>query len=568
VLTRECLLLYKEFVHWWIDHRQHPDGEFGHWYGDDTDLVQDWPDLALITDPDGKVRRSLGALADGVAHSYRLKGGEPLIRNGLNVRWTDALHAYEEGLNVQPHDFLLHYGDPVRFQRLLDTVSRYDGFLLKPEKDGMRSFAGEKEHGRLYWSSDKAPEGNYREGYAYILLHAGLLSGWYHDHPETWRLLESVGRWTLARQQEADAEGKGLTLPLLVGLQQHTGSLQWLEPYLDRNLWKNQHALVLEKQPAGYPNLFDRLKEIDRDATFRATLEEPAARYASLGTENLGAGDQRYLQGWVDWKLTGDRAHLYPALEALYRRLKFTMPVITEAGQSGDRVAIPKPLISQLYLGGVPASRNRSFYPDFAVSYEELDDTFAAMVQENTPASLKVLLYSFEAQPKKGRIVTWALERGLYEVTQQPEEGEGEPVRNTVQLERGEGFEINLPPKTSWVVNVRQLKREVPPGRLADAAFAPGESRYGDGTLTVPLYNLGVTPLRDVPIRLLSEKGKVLAEETLKELPPVAHWKLGRAEVRFALNAKPGERFQLEADPEGKHPEITRRNNRVDVEIP
>ncbi|HWL53615.1 MAG TPA: LamG-like jellyroll fold domain-containing protein [Chthoniobacteraceae bacterium] len=567
VLTRECLLLYKEFVHWWIDHRQHPDGEFGHWYGDDTDLVQDWPDLALITDPDGKVRRSLGALADGVAGSYRLKDGEPLIRNGLNVRWTDALHAYEEGLNVAPHDFLLHYGDPVRFQRLLDTVSRYDGFLLKPEKEGLRTFAGEKEEGQLHWSTDRAPEGSYRQKYAYILLHAGLLSGWYHQHPETWRILEAVGRWTLARQQEPDPDWKGLAFPLMVGLQQHTGSLQWLEPYLDRDLWKNRRALVLEKQPAGYPNLFDRLPETDRAATFRATLEEPATRYASLGTENLGGGDQRYLQGWVDWKLTGDPAHLYPALEALYRRLKFTMPVNTEAGQSGDRVAIPKPLISQLYLGGVPASRNHSFYPDFAVSYEGLDDTFAAMVQENTPASLKVLLYSFETKPKEGKIITWALERGLYEVTQQPEEGEGEPVRSTVQLERGEGFGITLPPKTSWVVNVRQLKCEASGGLLADAAFAPGESRYSHGTLIVPLYNLGVAPLKEVPVRLLSQTGETLGEAIVKELPPVADWKLGRAEVRFALKARPGERFTLVADPEGRQPEITRRNNQVGVKI-
>ncbi len=192
------------------------------------------------------------------------------------------------------------------------------------------------------------------------------------------------------------------------------------------------------------------------------------------------------------------------------------------------------------------------------------------MVLENTPTNLKVLLYSFEEKPKKGKIITWALERGLYEVTQHPEEGaeNGEPVRQEMRLERGAGLEITLPPKTSWVVNVRQLKREVPTGPLGDAAFAPGESRYAEGTLTVPLYNLGVTSLKGVLVRLRSEKGDMVAEATLKELPPVADWKLGRAELRFALNAKPGQRFTLEADPEGKHDEITRRNNRVSVEIP
>ena len=43
--------------HWWIDNRQVPNGEFGSNLGDDTDLVQDWPSLALITDTDRKLRR-------------------------------------------------------------------------------------------------------------------------------------------------------------------------------------------------------------------------------------------------------------------------------------------------------------------------------------------------------------------------------------------------------------------------------------------------------------------------------------------------------------------------------
>ena len=47
-LQRLCLKRFLEFAHWWVDNRQIPQGHFGGSLGDDTDLVQDWPNLIGI----------------------------------------------------------------------------------------------------------------------------------------------------------------------------------------------------------------------------------------------------------------------------------------------------------------------------------------------------------------------------------------------------------------------------------------------------------------------------------------------------------------------------------------
>ncbi|MFZ5794290.1 MAG: LamG-like jellyroll fold domain-containing protein, partial [Pseudomonadota bacterium] len=60
----EDLKLVRQFVTWWIDHRQVPYGDFGGGISDDTDLTQQWPGLALMGVEPDKINASLRALAD------------------------------------------------------------------------------------------------------------------------------------------------------------------------------------------------------------------------------------------------------------------------------------------------------------------------------------------------------------------------------------------------------------------------------------------------------------------------------------------------------------------------
>ncbi|HWL51708.1 MAG TPA: LamG-like jellyroll fold domain-containing protein [Chthoniobacteraceae bacterium] len=573
VLMRENLRLYRQFVDWWIDHRQHPNGEFGHWYGDDTDLLQEWVNLAFITDPQGKYKASFTRLATALAAEFRQKG-QPILVNGLNARWTDSLHAYEEGLNLQSPDFLLHYGDPVRFQRLLDTVSRYDGFLLTaPDENGRRRFAAtERDPGLFYFNTERPPKGGYLDKYGYLFMQPGLLVGWYGNDPATWGLLESVGQWTLSRTQADDQGWKAVGSTLLHGLSLHSGDASWLAPVIQAEAWNSGVLLPYDEKASLYPTLYSQVTGLDAAATLKALEATPMA-YDHLHSPKLGDGDQRFPDGWVRWKLSGDEEkYLIPALEAQYRKLSFLMPVSTEAEMSGDRVAVPKDLLSLLYLGGPVTSRNRYFYPDFAVTYDGFNERYAAMVLESGPGKLKVRFYNFDDQPQHGRLHTWKLGRGYYKITEGAPGGDGavaNPAVRTLPLARGDGLELTLPPRTVHVVEITQTQPVAHEKVEGDAALAEGKATFDATGVTVPVYNLGSRALGGVAVRLLSAEGAALGETLLAELPAMASWKLGEATVRFNLpQAQPGARYRVVIDPNRRLSEITRRNNEATLQAP
>lgn len=554
VLARECLRLYRQFVDFWIDQRQHANGEFGNFYGDDTDLVQDWLDLTLITDPQGKYAESLHRLARGISTAFTQLGGRdgpdgrhikgrPLLENGLNLRWTDTLHAYEDGLNVQPPDFIAHYGDPAKFQHLLDTVSRYDGFLLTPEINGVRRFAS-KGSGGAYINT-KEISGDSDDKYWHLFLYAGLVAAWYNNDPEIWSMLEAVARSNTAA-------------PLLQAVFSKTGNMDYLAPHMDSGAWKENRVLT-SPGDALYPNTYMRVAEMNQKLTFERMAQNASGRYASLlGSDSLGWNDNRHLKNWLEWRLTGDESHLLDGLRALYRQLVFLMPAYTTAEQSGDRVSIPKQLISQLYLGGIPGSRNRHFYPDFAVSYRGLNDNFAARVLENTPQSVRVQLYSFDEKPVSGEVLVWALEPGEYKITQGAEGGDAEPTITRQFLKRGESFPVTLPPRTPWLVTVEQESRAEESAVLGDAAVSAESIRWENGVLRVPVYNLGVAPLENVNVRLFSKGGKLIGEKTIGTLPGVKNWKLGVSELQFEIQPE----TEIHVEVNGPT-EISRQNNRV-----
>ena len=82
----------RQFVDWWIDNRQVAYGDFGGGISDDTDLLQQWPGLALMGVEPDRINTSLRALTEAV---YR----NGLMTDGLATIVTDELHAYEDGIN-------------------------------------------------------------------------------------------------------------------------------------------------------------------------------------------------------------------------------------------------------------------------------------------------------------------------------------------------------------------------------------------------------------------------------------------------------------------------------------
>ncbi|HRU06793.1 MAG TPA: LamG domain-containing protein, partial [Candidatus Brocadiia bacterium] len=214
VYAKESMKLFRAFALWWIENRQIPNGLFGSGYGDDSDLIQDWLSLGMICDPDSRIRDSVRRIGD-----YCWLQGP--IQNGINRLLTDTLHAYEEGVNITPHQAQLYYGDPVYLERLMETSRAVRDFLTTVLPDGRRFF-------KANWYGATRIDDEHQRGTDItsnaLLMHAPLYLAYYSRNPGAMKLLEEwAGAWA-SLQNDAYVKN-GLKGPFPIVFDPRTGKV-------------------------------------------------------------------------------------------------------------------------------------------------------------------------------------------------------------------------------------------------------------------------------------------------------------------------------------------------------
>jgi hypothetical protein len=525
LLQKELLGEFLYFVHWWIDNRQAPNGELGNGWGDDTDLVGDWISLHLIHDPDGKLKRSLRMVAD---YCWR-----NLLRNGLNIRHTDALHAYEDGNNVQPPAALMDYGNPVLWERLLATARRYDGHLLTPPRDGKRTMAG-----TFYCDEKVSTETRHSKPYhERLILHAGLTLMWYNGHPGLTKMMGEV--------------------------------LDGAERIRDRTP-RVQHALYQQTRDETLAHRFPSfatnalwVRLLNLEECEPQTLQELTDHEYELGaTRALGFGNTDPLIKYVAWHYTREKSHLIPALEHLWKHTYYTMCLYTKTEQSGDRIAAHKNLTDFMYTGGMPGARSH-LVPVFAVSYEGLSPEFAAIVLDDTPEFLRWVGYNFEDRPQTGKLRVWNLVPGTYEARMGIDADgndriDGDAETLTLDLKRYETVPITLPSHKLYIVEARCTDRDVPLYERCDLAITHEDAVREGQMLTVRIHNLGCEPSGPFTVRIETPAGRILSSAGHTGLDGVGD--LRARHIALTFDGMP-ERGDLIVSVRGPDKEITEVNN-------
>lgn len=90
-----------------------PTGEVGVGVQDDTDFYQQFADMPYFET--GGVAAKIVDACERLAELAQKEN----LRAGVNRRATDALHAYEEGLNHLALMARWHYGDPIYLERCM-----------------------------------------------------------------------------------------------------------------------------------------------------------------------------------------------------------------------------------------------------------------------------------------------------------------------------------------------------------------------------------------------------------------------------------------------------------------
>ncbi len=579
VYQRAALRRYLDFVYWWIDHRQAPNGEFGHSLGDDTDLINDWVSLSMISDVDGRIADSVRRLADTCY--------DVLIEDGINRRTTDPLHAYEDGVNALCRAAEMYPGNPVYQERLMEGTRTVDEYLTAMT-GGFRHFKS-----TLYGAREIVTEPPYDRDIlsSTLLLHGSLYLGWYSRNQRATRLVREYGdAWLdLVEQgiaEHGQIEGRVHFLPssvrfedrkvvgtthafggygsdtMYLALADWTGDDRY---YLAHRVWLQQDMI----DAAMAPDLAERSVMADHEELLR----EQAETYNYEALNPLMGNDPRTQVHYAAWKLLGDREMLMDALRASWERIELLFPMHTWIEQSADRVAISKDLVDRMYLGGQPGYRNY-IYPTHSISWQGMSPEFAAWVLETDARGLNLMAYNFEEAAQEGTITVWRLEPGTYRVTMGPDADEdGVPDQatseRTLELAKGSTIDVELPPRETVALQIEQVEAsgEDYYARPDLAICAQDTVISEDATeIRVRVHNIGGGEAPEFTVAVRGDDGKPDMTRTAGPLEAPADCVPRTVELIFEVPAdRRGRQFDVLIDPDDEIAELFEGNNLVEL---
>ncbi|AKC86692.1 LamG-like jellyroll fold domain-containing protein [Pseudoxanthomonas suwonensis] len=560
----EDLKAARRFIDWWIDNRQVEYGDFGGGLSDDTDLVQQWPGLALMGIKPDKINASLTALAEAV---YR----NGLFANGLSTIETDELHAYEEGINSNSAMLYLNWGDPLTLERLMETVKAYDERIILTNPQG-----------HLLWSSNwfgghkiyREPNWQWQKPYSFPALHPAFLLGDWNADPTGRRLVTGLadsylahaytdkdGRWTLPNEihwatgetrggELVQGSGGGDTMHLFWAAHRWTGDDRYLRA-LDYRAERSG--------PGSLSNLGENfISLLGRQDDWGQALVEAADKGAT-GFPSLAA-----------WQQTGDKRYL----EALHaegiesKALREYM--ITEGHWWSDRVEAPTEFLQRARLGGIALKRNQS-YPGHTVSWRFEQDggaeQVAILVPDPRRDRFKVIGFNLGAKPQRASMTGWNVDAGTWRMTSGIDRDgddriDGKAATREFALEKGASVEVVFPPMQTLVMEFELLAPGTPVETRPDLGIGRGDVRVAGDAVEVTVHSLGHAGTGAGYAVLEDARGRELLRVAVPALAAPSDLLPKTTVVTLPLGGRDPEGLYVRVALDGDAEEVTRVNNR------
>ena len=557
----ENLKLLKHFVNWWIDERQIENGEFGGGLSDDGDLTNLWPGAALMGIDPEKITHSVNIEMD----AFYQQG---MFTNGLATIMTDALHAYEEGIQVLPQTLLLEYGNPKVIERIMETAKALERItgIDKLEHRHVRSclYSGTQISEDSVWSMVTANHG-------YLILHPGLALVEYNGHPVVKKLLLELADGLLAHQKkdaqghtylpaeisfpsgEDQGNGLGSATHLLWAAWRWTGDRKYLLPILDSAAQDNFG--FLKHLNANVIDLLDK-----RDSWGK--------RIASTVTSQKGSDLYRH----IAWQISGNKGFLEGYYADQIQAASQHMSMFTRDHWWVDRVTFASGELQRSRLGGVALLRS-AIYPGHVIGWKFKDPasakSVAILVPEATTHAAKIIAFNLETQSVTALLTAWDLEPGTWEVSAGID-SDGDDVADqklstrSVELERAEDLELHFEPKVTTIVQLKLKAPGIPLWQRPDVGIGKEDVRVEGRKVRITVHSLGAVDAPASSVALRDPAGKTLAVAAVPAIkaPSDLVPKTEEVTLPVPVNTKLSG-CSVIVNPEKKMKELTRRNNQV-----
>ena len=558
----------RRMAEWWMDNRMVPTGEFGGRVNDDTTMYQQFADLPFF-ETGGVAAKILDGARRLAAHAEKTT-----LRDGVNTRMTDALHAYEEGINHLALMARWHYGDPIRLERCMESARTMKKLtILTP--DGRRHFPDDKH---IAWSNLKNPPkpgkvrraspalwhtaltvANYNRNEEALATLREWADGWLRlMKPETRRWPSGIevlsGKATESRRDRPLRLGESTQAATFMYLCGLTSDPRYLSPFY---FYFEQGILTKEsRRYAADAYALGSLDNLDRDTLLKIASQDGALSVLVTGSPDL------LLQETI-----GPPHPRGPSISDLYSANRWP-DMYTSAEQYTDRCGIGRLIekASDAYLGGF-CGRNK-YNPTHAVSWEGFGTDFSALVLKNHRHRLKVALYSHRADKLKGAFRVWALEHGIYRIRRGTDttgdfqiDGEASIVRR--ELMKADRIELEIAPGSVTLIEIEQVKKLAPIFGRADLAVSAEDLKLKGQTLSGLVHNVGSADVDGVEVAVRDGAGKKLAQTEIGSLPAPDDLIARTSPFSLKLPGPATRDWELVIDPENRIKEIYEGNNRA-----
>ena len=481
------------FIDWWIDNRQVAYGDFGGGISDDSDLVQQWPGLALMGVTPERLNASLTALSDAV-----YKNG--MFANGLSTIETDELHSYEEGINANSAMLYLNWGDPLTVERLMETVKAFDERIILPNPQGHLLFSSNWFGGNKVY---REPNWQWQKPYSFPALHPAFLMGEYNADPTGRKLVTGLadsylahaytddkGRWALPNEinwATGKTRGGELNQGSGGGDTLHTFWAAWRWSGDDRYL-KALDYRVERGGPGALSNLGENVIDVlGKQQAWGPQLIADADANAG-GFANISA-----------WQLTGDMKYLQrlhaDGLQAKVQREYMN----TEGHWWSDRVEAPSEFLQRVRLGGIALKRNQS-WPGHTVSWNfarpDGAEQVALAVHAPSRERFKVIAYNVGGNVQEAAMTGWNISAGTWRIRSGVDRDgdghiDGKPQEREVMLEKSVSTTLRFAPKQTQVFEFERVAEAAPVETRADLGIGRGDLQIEGERLRLTVHSLG-----------------------------------------------------------------------------
>jgi hypothetical protein len=214
-------------------------------------------------------------------------------------------------------------------------------------------------------------------------------------------------------------------------------------------------------------------------------------------------------------------------------------------------------------------------YPGNVVSWKfdapATGQSVGILVPEGTPDHIKIIAYNLDPVAVKAKMTGWEIDPGKWEITQGVQGTSADAAlrdvsTRTEEFERSRDLEITFPPHATTVIELKLVSKGVPYWTRPDLGIGEDDVKVEGGRMKVIVHSLGSVGAPASKVVLRDRAGKVLATAGVPSIkaPIDLFPKTAAVELSLPKGAEwKGGSVTVESS--GKVPEITQRNNRVQL---